>query len=156
MKYKVGDIVVIKPYALLGEFWKTDLAIDVYNKCLRFTDHSVIIKNVHGNSCDAQVRANGKGIYIADADILGYAFEYGDEIEVCISGNNWYTCRFSHYCLCDSVYSIVTTEGVSWKYARPIQKETFEVTVKRNGKLVDVKNLSDEAWMNILMTLRVK
>jgi len=153
MKYKIGDTVAIKPWGLL----KDDIPENgwdkkSYDRYLGFTDRSATITAIHDCApfpYSIKIRANKEVIATTENAILGYAFEYGDEIKVSDTGTVWGKDVFCCYNIQPRTILPVITKKDAYKFARPIQKETIEVTVKRNGKLIDVKNLSDETWMSI-------
>jgi len=125
MKYKVGDTVVIKPWELIKGRDNHYFSRSTHDAALQYTDRSVIMEEVRSDYYEGVSRGTDCGFCFADDDILGHAFEYGDEIEVSDDRENWFTYRFSHYYyLHGSICSIMTPRGISWKYARPIQKES--------------------------------
>jgi len=152
MKFKVGDKVRVRQEkALEREFGvkpngtiKCDLVADMK----RFCGQVVTIKEVHYTSYHIE-EDNGKWAW-TDAMLEGYAFEYGDEIEVSNNGMQWFILPYIGYLDgADFPYCVVVDYDVNnfkrgknfatsgYKYARPLQKTRVEVEIKVNGKKVD-------------------
>ena len=93
---------------------------------------------------------DGSDLSISDDHILGYAFEWGEEIEVSQAGDEWVKRLFTAYAPGDS-YPIRTFINFlkqkpngqgSFNYARPIRTPDLEITVKRDGKELTADELA--------------
>ena len=152
-KYKEGDRVVMKPDSLCtGEH--TLSANRAALKRLRTTDRILCIRVVG----DVYFNTDGTripwGWCVSTCDILGYAFEWNEIIEVSDDGDTWYRRNFSSYDP-GSDYPIRAnnndrTDNVGWKYARCVKREDcLDVTVKLNGKEVHPSKVSETTWSNL-------
>lgn len=164
MKYKVGDRVVIKPWLLMEKQYGLDGCGNI-NTCgpndkgcsfwpkqermLKGTDRVVVITEVEewfyfGKQLDR--------LGFTDDNILGYAFDYGEEIEVSDDGRTWDVRRFISY----TPGSVLTINALNptfgsdfirglpfgsllYKFARPIQ----EPVIEQRGLITAIETISD-------------
>ena len=175
MKYKVGDRVFIKPWELMvREFGVLDEYEDMgahinqprwpwchYDELkLAHTDRILTITHVenHYNG----IHPLSEKLFIFDDDsVAGYAFDYGEMIEVSDDGYDWNTCPFVGFAagLTDFGEYITRREGcctLAWQYARPLKKENpfkkekqVSIEVRCNGELIDPNVISKETWDRI-------
>ena len=152
MKYKIGDRVVIKPWLLMEKQYGltsggniASLVGFMHNqeKALQGTDRVLSIGEESGD----RYFCGGFPSSISDDHILGYAFAYGEEIEVSDDGDNWFKRTFSSY-RPGCVNLIGTTTSVNM-HARPIQAPVIEVTCKVNGEDKPLSFLSEETLLKI-------
>lgn len=144
MKYKVGDKVRVRQWEAMmrqGEPLSGDISFPgkpwlfiKMNK--KFCGQIVTIKEVMGD-CYRIVEDNG-GYHWIDEMFEGYAFKYGEAIEVSDDGKQWerriYTgyidgAEWPYACV-DSVDESKFGAGKNfaigtWKYARPVPKHTI-------------------------------
>ena len=163
-KYDVGDKVVIKPWWLMVKQYGF-VTEDIYTeddkriacnyrfssgmeKELEGTDRVVEIGRVN---CNTYYSTNSplQGHFITDEMILGYHFEYGDEVEVSDTNfPNKVIRTFSHYNLSNNSQEGVVVENgnilENWKYALHVQKLSIEIDVKINGKDAKLSDISEE------------
>ena len=89
--------------------------------------------------------------------ILGYAFEYGDEIEVSDMGKAWYPKVFSSYDPANLSLLVRATEvrcsdsSAGWKYARPVQEEIIVKFFNRQSEDI-TESISEETKRKLLIT----
>ena len=161
MNYKKNDRVVIKPWKQLEMEGEIDIDssincdgvsfVDSMESGLKGTDRVVKIESVRSNSYKA-VFPDGKEWAIGDAMILGYAFEFGEEIEVSNNGRNWEPAKFSAYAP-GHLRPVKTTQPpAGHKYARPIRKPDIKITVEVNGKKSKLSDISEETLLKIRNT----
>lgn len=166
MKYKQGDKVVIKPWGLMKEEYGLDYAgnidtgtsfLQTMETKLKGTDRVVVIRECRDGTGDYFTEPT-LNYSIPEECILGYAFEWGEEIEVSDDGNIWMPKVFVGYlpgnqcgpaCACDKVYEKGCLCVNSRKFARPIRKPEIEITVKINGKESTLKDISEETLLKI-------
>ncbi len=163
MKYKVGDKVRVRSLGALkrgkGEGWRDEYKLTFLEGMESACGKSFIIEGV---TIDGNFIING-GCFIFSDDIFeGYAFEYGDEIEFGDDGVNWvpriylnYTdgLKYPYKCVVDSNEKEFTDgynfSVIYWKYARPIQTQKIELTLKVNGEEKPLDYLSEESLLRI-------
>jgi len=164
-RYKPGDRVVIKPWKLMEEqYGLNDLGyIKVaaafspkMEKRLKGTDRVITLGEVFREKF-----FNGTGhlehFKISLDMILGYAFEYGDEIEVSDVGEAWYPRVFSNYHPMEQNSPVRVGKRIDsksttgWKYARPLQ---VKIIVRFfNGRGEDItESISEETKKKLLIT----
>lgn len=121
-EYKAGDKVVLKP-------WKIDKA---YGKEV-FKIHKKYLKDIINNEYKATINSINGGMILFDElplsmsfvanVILGYAFKWGEEIEVLDSDGRTVNRKFIGYNFEDSENPILASiNGNVYEYARPIKK----------------------------------
>jgi len=163
-EYKTGDRVVIKPWKLMEEQYglnipghisiKATFTLEM-EKCLKDTDRVIKLGE---KLQDALFVGTGhlEHFNISPAMILGYAFEYGDEIEVSNTGAEWRLWLFSSYDPANLNLLVRATEvscsnsTAGWKYARPVQER---ITVRFfNGRCEDITaSISEETKRKLLI-----
>jgi len=119
--YKVGDKIVMKSDALcIGEC--TLNGDRCVLNCLKGTDRVLTISEIGDDFFLTNGEVLDDSWYVSTCDILGYAFDYGEEIEVSDTGHehDWNPHKFNSYSP-ENVYSIMTDQH-SYRYARPITK----------------------------------
>lgn len=157
MKYKVGDKVRVRQWeAMKREFGlDSDGNIKLYPSFITgMSGHCGEVGIISKVSGIGYSMGNGGGFVWTDDMFEGYAFEYGDEIEVSsyegVCGEGWvkriyvgyidgdyrpYCCVSSE---CDKEYEEGNTYDTGpWRFARPVQKDVIEVTLKKNGEVID-------------------
>lgn len=145
-KYKAGDNIVIKPRKLVEEEGNKRHFVNGMWDSLKGTDMVVPVKAVYGDTINVGGVLDGFGIH--PCEVLGYAFEYGEEIEVSDGGENWRKAVFSGYrpgnpCAVSSIGSV-------YSYARPIQKNQISAKfVNQDGEDV-TPLLSEESKINLV------
>ncbi len=172
MKYKKGDKVVIKPWALMEKQYGVDDAGDIkttfnnsemhcffmraMEKVFVGTDRVVTMQSTE------TARIGGTLFEICDDMILGYAFEYGEEIEISGDGKVWDKRVFLSYSPGSALpvstvnphYRAAIHQGDTvatqcFAFARPIQPDIIEITCKVNGKEQPLSYLSEETLLKI-------
>ncbi len=160
MKYKKHDRVVIKPWKLMEkEFGLTDNGhisggsvcfLCQMERALKGTDRVIEL----GEELSLYYKTtfpNGSDWNITDDHILGYAFEYGEEIEVSDGGKNWYKAIFSTYHPRGGSLSVMTTDTY-YKHARPIRTPDIKITVEYGGEKLTPDQIRDkisaDTWNN--------
>ncbi len=164
MKYKVGDKVRVRQWKAMvlqygvntyGQIVHNGFVMDFrYRKlcCGSVATISSITHTDHWLEEDKSVSC------WADYMFEGYAFEYGDEIEVSDDGVNWFIHYYIGYIDVDAGWCphYITKENWMWKwginkyyYARPIQKPQIEIDVKINGKPSKLSDISDETFKKL-------
>jgi len=139
-----GDRVVIKPDALC----KSNKLTFSRLPSLTGTDRVVTITgSACSDECGARYPNSDKEWHIDEDWILGYAFDYGEEIEVSDNGQTWFKRRFCAY-VPDRNF-LVCTRNSMYMYARPIKEPTIKITVEVNGELKDPSFLSEETWATL-------
>ena len=162
LKYKKGDEVVILPWGLMeqGHGLKSNGYIDI-----RPAFTTEMEQGLSGTDRITQIISVGEDYYRAKIDsewmlcdemILGYAFEWGQEIEVRDSdARDWRKRKFAGY-VPGFIFAVNTFAGFdqdgecstrdTYKFARPIHKPDIEpdikITVKRDGKELTVDELT--------------
>jgi len=164
-EYKTGDRVVIKPWKLMeGQYGlyarryiNTALVfIPDAEACLKGTDRVIEL----GEATQGRFKGTGrlKEYEISTDMILGYAFEYGEEIEVSDDGEKWQPKIFSGYdsfntnlpIRANTVGHIADTVG--WKYARPVQKKIAVRIFDENNEDI-TESISKETKKKLLQEL---
>ena len=148
-QYKSGDKVVIKTQEQDSEsIYGNDKAVEQYiagrNRIVTIT------KTTEG--CVYSILIDGEW-WIPETSILGYHFDYGEEIEVRDrESSNWIKMIFMGY----ADMGVFTTSNIGslcaycFKYWRPLQpKPTIEVTVKINGKETLPIEVSEQTWASL-------
>ena len=152
MDYKVGDKVVIKPWGLMEReyglakggsiSWPCRFGRDI-EYSLAGTDRAVVIDAWDGSDGTLLVvLPNGQSRWAPVNAILGYAFEWGEEIEVSDDGQSWVMGQFRNFR--PGLRYPVLAGACPFKFARPIRKPEIEITVKINGKTASLKDISEE------------
>ena len=155
MNYKVGDKVRVRQYkAMVWEFGiREDKGIKTpyatfWESMQIYCGDVLTIRNV---TADGYRCSNERDMEVSrrwtDAMFEGYAFEYGDRIEVSDDRENWYERIYMGYIDGGkSPYAVVSDlfldkyrkgkrfEIWRYKYARPIPQPTIEVKIFVNGK----------------------
>ena len=148
MKYKIDDRVVIKPDVLLGQSDTTLFTMEMVD-ILEGTDRVVTITRIRSEPEQYEAHFPNEDIFHIDKDdILGYAFEYGEEIEVKDDGMTWEEGDFRGY-VPGTTRPVITDNGASYQYARPIRKPEIEITCKINGKDVSLSDISEETLLKL-------
>ena len=155
MSYKVGDKVRVRRYkALMWEFGITEEE-GIKTPCITFMESMqdycgdvLTIRNVatDGYLCNSE-KAGAVPWRWTDVMFEGYAFEYGDRIEVSDDGKHWYKRIYVGYIDgADFPYAVVSDFSMDkyrngekftawyYQYARPIPQPTIEVKIFVNGK----------------------
>jgi len=160
MTYKVGDRVFIKPWKLM----EAEYGLGMYGYInthqpwnpsmeglLLHTDGILTVTGVGNNGyhCSHPL-VNFERYTIMDEHIAGYAFDYGEEIEVkqnssCI---NWEKTKFLAF-IPGTAYSYMGQNKVLYRTVRPIQPPTIEITVKVNGETKRLSEISEETLLKI-------
>ena len=169
MKFKVGDKVRVRQWkAMKREYGLEDNGFSRYIpvKNIRFTDK---MRDFCGKVVTIEKENRALGTYHVKEDdccfawtddmFEGYAFEYGDKIEVSDDGERWEKGFYVGYL--DGFhlpYACATggdkeafAEGkkfhaLFWKYARPIQKHTIII----DGKEIEI---SEESYKKLKESL---
>ena len=163
-EYKTGDRVVIKPWALMEEQYGLNIPGNISIKvtftlemeeCLKNTDRVIKLGE---KLQDTLFVGTGhlEHFNISSEMILGYAFEYGDEIEVSDTGKEWYLKVFSSYNPMEQNFPvragkrIDSTCTAGWKYARPVQEKI--IVRFFNGRGEDItESISEETKRKLLI-----
>ena len=141
-QYKAGDRVVIKPwkmmeeqYGLVGESDHIDTGDSYFTKSMeRALPESRIIEITKIVPYGNYLWEGAWGKHIAHEVILGYAHEYGGEIEVSNDGYNWRKAPFvalmpviKYPVVVRGLWSTVSFRysRVSFRYSRPVQKQEY-------------------------------
>ena len=140
MKYKIGDRVRVRQWKAmereygLDDFGDIKIPIRGFASEMReFCGMIATIDDVRDNYYKLDI--DGHIFYWVDEMFEGYAFEYGDKIEVSNNGFRWQKVRYVEYIDgIDNPY-VAVRKGAEeffergrkfgiefWKYARPIQK----------------------------------
>ncbi len=165
MTYKCGDRVVIKPWKLMEKQGILQHGSTAFTEAkellLKGTDRVIEIATLNGRHYLASFPRNLQH-WVTDDMILGYAFEYGQEIEVSDDGVEWdehffvnYNAGASH-CIRTIVlgYLAAFERGepfctVGYKHARPIQEEAekdiLELSTRLVGALRECRKLAGKA-----------
>ena len=163
-EYKTGDRVVIKPWALMEERYGLDStgSIEVkatftekMEECLKGTDRVVTLG---GRFLCGSFDGTGhlKGFEVSPDAILGYAFEYGEEIEVSDTGAEWHPWLFSSYDPANLNLLVRATEvscsnsSAGWKYARPVQVKIIVKFFNENNEDI-TESISEETKRKLLI-----
>ena len=165
-EYKTGDRVVIKPWKLMEEqyglndigYIKVAAAFSPkMEKRLKGTDRVVTLGEVFREKF-----FNGtghlKGFEVSPDAILGYAFEYGDEIEVSDDGAEWRPWVFSSYDPANLNLLVRATEvscsnsSAGWKDARPVQVKIIVKFFNENNEDI-TESISEETKKELLQEL---
>ncbi len=153
MKYEKGDRVVFKPRGLMEQ---ESLSFSNANEnALRGTDRAVTITDTFE---DGTYGCDHLGYCVSTDAILGYAFEWGEEIEVSNDGENFAKKLFIAYTpgsgypyrAMSHTTDTGTPQGAhGYTYARPIRKPEIEITVKINGEESTLLHISEETMLRI-------
>jgi len=157
MKYKKGDRVVIKPWAMMVEQYGVCGSGEPKTGETMFLES--MENNLAGTDRTVEIQSNSDVYYhgtekfdwkFTDKMILGYAFEWGEEIEVSDDGKNWKKVKFTAYTcrLPDDCFFVSTAYG-TYRYARPIRKTVIEIDVKVNGEIVSLSDISEATLLKI-------
>ena len=150
MNYKAGDRVVIKPWGLMveqyGFGWFGDININNKKTCFlasmedwfKGKDRIVTIFSVNKARSEYKIEENER--FDADEMILGYAFEYGEEIEVSYDSSTWFKDIFCNYGLWglsnkDSAVKCCCSRD-TYGFFRPIRKHIINI----DGKDVEISS----------------
>jgi len=160
MKYKKGDEVVIKPWGLMEQKYGLDdtghivCGVEIIHFtpemefALQGTDRTLELKP-YSTEAYKSVLPNKERFTIVDEMILGYAFEWGEEIEVRdSSGQDWKKNIFRGYAP-GSTWPVICIRS-AFKYARPIRKPEIEITIKINDKDATPDDISDETMQKAI------
>lgn len=166
MLYKVGARVVIKPWLMMEREFGLDGDGDIDGKISFFASSEKQLKGKDRIVDICRVRDGVNGDYFSnqlhfsfgDDHILGYAFAYGEEIEVSKNDKDWYTKTFIHYrpgsCnpyfAANDIDTCARPIGVhGFAFARTITEPEIEVYCKINGKREPLSYLSKETVLKI-------
>ena len=155
LRYKIGDRVVIKPWGLMVKqfgFFGTEIKCKNTFTCemernLKGTDRVITINYVCSEGHPYETDVLLKGCVISDDMILGYAFEYGEEIEVGDISGEWNKHKFVSYIPGDEWP--VNTDCSHYRFGRPIRKPEIEITIKINGEVSKLSDISEETLAKI-------
>ena len=173
MEYQKGDRVFIKPWLLMERQYKKDMTGDLMvsgsiwfttgmEHALKGDGRVVVLGETKNRGFEAQF-PDGSCWTVTPEMIAGYAFEYGEKIEVRESNDDpWEKAFFvafrpgAKYPYC-TVHHYYTGEfqqgepylGGYYRYVRRIEKPNIEITAKINGKEVPLSKISDETFRNL-------
>jgi len=154
MKFKVGDKVRVRQEKALEREFGVDSCGRI--KCnpafvramRRFCGQIVTITGVYDDHY--YIKEDSREWGWTDQMLEGYAFEYGEEIEVSNDEKGWFTRIYVGYidgaifpyCVVAEKYVDDFEKGeefstLEFRYARSLQKPRVEVEIKVNGKKVD-------------------
>ena len=163
-EYKTGDRVIIKPWKLMEEQYgltsKGVIKIPAtftleMEKCLKDTDRVIKLGE---KLQDTLFVGTGhlEHFNISPDMILGYAFEYGEEIEVSDAGEAWYLRVFSSYNPMEQNFPVRVGRGidstctVGWRYARPVQVKVIVRFFDENNEDITA-SISEETKRKLLI-----
>lgn len=162
MKYQKGDRVFIKPRKMMEEEYGlknceqiniTPVFSQEMEKQLRGRNRIITIADVcvdHYRTCrDGELGRWGtcSGWSITDDMIAGYAFDWGEEIEVSDNGKHWTKRIFQGFS--PGTKLSYKSSDISFAFARPIHEPKIEIDVKVNGEAVSLSKLSEETLLRI-------
>ena len=165
-EYKTGDRVVIKPWELMKSQYGmvSEQVINVKTTFpgymedrLTGTDRVVELGEVIRGEL---FKGTGhlENYNISTGMILGYAFEYGEEIEVSDDGEKWRSRTFSGYDPASqnepvrgSLFGSVNIT-LGWKYARPVQKKIAVRIFDENNEDI-TESISEETKKKLLQEI---
>ncbi len=161
MKYQKGDRVFIKPWKMMKEEYGANYCSGSIKTPRGFSkkmekefqgrNRIVTITSVHGDYAYDVILDGATKLFgwnVDDEMIAGYAFDWGEEIEVkdC-GGQSWRTeksvgfgagANYPYHCW-----------TYQWKMARPIREPKIEIDVRVNGEAVSLSKLSEETLLRI-------
>lgn len=153
--YREGDRVVLKPKALLEKEFEIGCAgyfREEVEPHLVGSDRVVEIQRGPGdcNSYEVKLPDGKRRVGIFGDGILGYAFEWNEEIEVSFNGEAWSRSRFRGY-IPGTEFPVAAKrpnelEGL-YKYARPLSDEGEDLSTEEGmieiGRMM-LKHLEEE------------
>jgi hypothetical protein len=162
MNYQEGDRVFIKPQKLLKqEYWKDG---DGSILCGAVWFRPDVEEDLKGRNRIAtitevkeqwyRVKLDGDedewNFFLSDEMIAGYAFDWGEEIEVRDNDRDekdWRIRTFYGF-IAGREYSY-SAGGFCWRYARPIRKPDIKITVEINQKPAKLSEISEETLLRL-------
>jgi len=160
-EYKTGDRVVIKPWELMKSQYGmvSEQVINVKTTFpgymedrLTGTDRVVELGEVIRGEL---FKGTGhlENYNISTGMILGYAFEYGEEIEVSDDGAEWRPRVFSGYDSLNQEKPVRAVEDcgttIGWKYALPVQKRIITKFFNERGEDI-TESISEETKRELI------
>jgi len=170
MNYQEGDRVFIKPQKLLKQEYGVDSDNDLCCGAIWFRqdmEEDLKGRNRIATITEVQeqwyrVKLDGDedewNFFLSDEMIAGYAFDWGEEIEVRDNDRDekdWRIRTFYGF-IAGREYSYSAggpclryAGGSCWRYARPIRKPDIKITVEINKKPAKLSEISEETLLRL-------